>query len=51
MYPAIIISVSLIMVLVLLFAVLPMLVRNFAGFGVEIPGVTLAVLAGRDRCV
>lgn len=51
MYPAIIISVSLIMVLVLLFAVLPMLVRNFAGFGVEIPGVTLAVLAGRDWAV
>lgn len=51
MYPVIIISVSLIMVLVLLFAVLPMLVRNFAGFGVEIPAITLAVLAGRDWMV
>ncbi len=51
MYPAIIISVSLVMVLVLLFAVLPMLVNNFAGFGVEIPAITRAVLGGRDWAV
>lgn len=48
MYPAIIASVSFIMVLVLLFVVLPMLVSNFAGFGVEIPAITMAVLNGRD---
>lgn len=51
MYPAIIISVSLVMVLVLLFAVLPMLVNNFSGFGVEIPAITQAVLGGRDWVV
>ncbi|HHT69838.1 MAG TPA: type II secretion system F family protein [Firmicutes bacterium] len=48
MYPVIIASVSFIMVLVLLFVVLPMLVSNFAGFGVEIPAITMAVLNGRD---
>ena len=51
MYPAIITSVSLLMVLVLLFVVLPMLVSNFAGFGVETPPITLAVLHGRDWVV
>lgn len=48
MYPVIIISVSLVMILLLLFAVLPMLVANFSGFGVEIPAITRAVLDGRD---
>ncbi len=51
MYPVIIISVSLVMVLVLLFAVLPMLVNNFSGFSVEIPAITKAVLGGRDWAV
>ena len=51
MYPVIIISVSLVMVLLLLFAVLPMLVNNFSGFGVEIPAITRAVLGGRDWVV
>ena len=48
MYPVIIISVSLVMVLVLLFVVLPMLVNNFSGFGVDVPAITKAVLGGRD---
>lgn len=51
MYPAIITSVSLVMVVVLLFVVLPMLVSNFAGFGVETPAITLAVLDARDWVV
>lgn len=48
MYPGIITSVSLLMVLVLLFGVLPMLVRNFSGMGVETPAMTVAVLNARD---
>lgn len=48
MYPGIISAVSLLMVLVLLFVVLPMLVRNFAGFGVEVPAITMTVLNARD---
>lgn len=48
MYPAIISGVSVLMVIVLLFVVLPMLVANFAGFGVETPAITLAVLNARD---
>jgi len=51
MYPGIIVSVSLVMVLILLFVVLPMLVRNFSGMGVEIPATTVAVLSGRDWMV
>jgi type IV pilus assembly protein PilC len=51
MYPAIITSVSFVMVIVLLFVVLPMLVKNFAGFGVETPAITLAVLNSRDWMV
>lgn len=51
MYPTIIMVVSGLMVLVLLFVVLPMLVDNFAGFGVETPPITVAVLAGRDWMV
>jgi type IV pilus assembly protein PilC len=51
MYPVIIISVSLVMVLVLLFVVLPMLVNNFSGFGVDVPAITKAVLGGRDWVV
>ncbi len=51
MYPAIISSVSVVMVLILLFVVLPMLVDNFAGFGVETPAITVAVLNGRDWMV
>lgn len=39
------------MVLVLLFVVLPMLVRNFASFGVETPAITMAVLNARDWTV
>ncbi len=35
----------------LLFVVLPMLVDNFAGFGVETPAITVAVLNGRDWMV
>lgn len=48
MYPAMITSVSILMVFALLFVVLPMLVDNFAGFGVEIPAMTIAVLDARD---
>ena len=48
MYPVIIGVVSGVMVLVLLFVVLPMLVNNFSGFGVEVPAITKAVLHGRD---
>lgn len=48
MYPAIITAVSFLMVLVLLFVVLPMLVDNFAGFGVETPALTAKVLDARD---
>jgi len=51
MYPAIISSVAVVMVLVLLFVVLPMLVRNFASFGVETPAITMAVLNARDWTV
>jgi len=51
MYPAIISSVSVLMVFVLLFVVLPMLVRNFASFGVETPAITMAVLNARDWTV
>lgn len=51
MYPVIIGSVSMLMVLVLLFVVLPMLVENFSGFGVDIPAITVAVLNGRDWMV
>ena len=51
MYPTIIMSVSLLMVVILLFVVLPMLVENFAGFGVETPAITQAVLNGRDWIV
>jgi len=48
LYPAIITAVSFLMVLILLFVVLPMLVKNFAGFGVETPALTLKVLNARD---
>ena len=48
MYPAIITGVSVLMVLVLLFFVLPMLVNNFASFGIEPPLITQRVLAVRD---
>lgn len=51
MYPGIITAVSILMVVILLFVVLPMLVRNFSGFGVEIPAFTLAVLAARDWAI
>ena len=51
MYPAIISSVSVVMVFVLLFVVLPMLVSNFASFGVETPAITMAVLNARDWMV
>ncbi|MGI6641753.1 MAG: type II secretion system F family protein [Limnochordia bacterium] len=51
MYPAIVTSVSVIMVFVLLFFVLPMLIRNFTSFGVEPPALTQAVLNGRDWMV
>ena len=51
MYPSIIVAVSGLMVIILLFVVLPMLVENFAGFGVETPAITLAVLNGRDWIV
>lgn len=51
MYPLIISSVAIVMVFVLLFVVLPMLVENFAGFGVEIPGITVTVLGARDWMV
>lgn len=47
MYPAIIGSVSFVMVIILLFVVLPMLVNNFASFEVETPAITLAVLSVR----
>lgn len=48
MYPGIISGVSFLMVLILLFVVLPNLVNTFAGFGVETPAITQAVLDGRD---
>lgn len=48
MYPAIITGVSVLMVFVLLFFVLPMLVNNFASFGIEPPLITQRVLAVRD---
>lgn len=48
MYPTIIAIVSGLMVLVLLFVVLPMLVANFSGFGVEVPAITMSVLNARD---
>lgn len=51
MYPIIISSVAVVMVVILLFVVLPMLVDNFAGFGVETPAITTAVLNGRDWMV
>lgn len=51
MYPSIIVAVSGLMVILLLFVVLPMLVENFAGFGVETPAITKAVLSGRDWMV
>ncbi len=51
MYPMIIVSVAIVMVLILLFFVLPMLIDNFAGFGVEPPMLTQRVLAGRDWAV
>lgn len=51
MYPMIIVGVSGLMVLILLFVVLPMLVANFSGFGVETPAITKAVLNGRDWMV
>ncbi len=51
MYPGIIFTVAFIMVLLLIFIVLPMLIRNFAGFGVEPPVLTQRILAGRDWMV
>jgi type IV pilus assembly protein PilC len=51
MYPTIISVVSVAMVLVLLFVVLPMLVSNFASFGVQTPPITMAVLNARDWMV
>lgn len=51
MYPSIIVAVSGLMIVVLLFVVLPMLVENFAGFGVETPAITVAVLNARDWMV
>jgi len=51
MYPAIITGVSVLMVFILLFFVLPMLVNNFAGFGIEPPAMTQAVLNARDWMV
>ncbi|HHT91467.1 MAG: type II secretion system F family protein [Bacillota bacterium] len=48
MYPGIITGVSFLMVLVLLFVVLPNLVKTFSGFGVQTPAITQAVLDGRD---
>ena len=51
MYPGIITTVSILMVFVLLFVVLPMLVKNFSGFGVQVPAFTLAVLDARDWAV
>ena len=51
MYPGIITAVAGLMVLILLFFVLPMLIRNFSGFGVEPPRLTQIILAGRDWMV
>ena len=51
MYPTIVTVVAVTMVFVLLFFVLPMLVRNFTSFGVEPPALTQAVLNGRDWMV
>lgn len=51
MYPAIIGIVAVVMVLVLLFVVLPMLISNFASFGVETPIFTQMVLNFRDLVV
>ncbi|NLJ79538.1 MAG: type II secretion system F family protein [Firmicutes bacterium] len=48
MYPGIITAVSLLMVIVLLFVVLPLLVKNFAGLGVETPALTVKVLNVKD---
>ncbi len=48
MYPGIIVSVSLLMILVLLFVVLPMLIDNFMGMGVEIPSMTISIINGRN---
>lgn len=50
-YPAIVTGVSVIMVVVLLFVVLPMLVSNFVGFGIEPPPITQGVLRVRDWLV
>lgn len=47
MYPGIITSVAIVMVLILLFFVLPMLVDNFSQFGVEPPALTQAILGFR----
>jgi len=51
MYPAIVSVMAVLMIFVMLFVVLPMLVSNFAGFGVEPPALTQAVLQGRDWMV
>ncbi len=47
MYPAIISTVAVIMVFLLVFFVLPMLIGNFASFGVQPPPLTQAVLDAR----
>lgn len=51
MYPGIIFSVAIAIVLLLIFVVLPMLISNFAGFGIEPPRVTQVVLGVRDWMV
>ena len=51
MYPTIVSVLSLAMVVVLLFVVLPMLAANFASLGVPTPPLTQAVLNARDWMV
>lgn len=51
MYPLIITGVACVMVLILLFFVLPMLISNFAGFGIEPPRLTQVILETRDWAV
>lgn len=47
-YPCVVAAVALAMVFIILFFVLPMLVTNFAAYGIEPPAMTKAILSGRD---
>ncbi len=48
MYPIVIASIAVIVVIALIFFVLPMLIKNFSAFGVQTPRITQVILDARD---